>query len=91
MRETGNWCFRIFVKDGDQLAMTAFIPKHSLGTKRTPLLSVQLIAASVGKKPHVPLPNTSMHRKSKYDYLRGMKREEWVAPMPGLPCLTGWL
>jgi len=22
-------------------------------------------------------------------YLSGMKREEWVAPMPGLPCLTG--
>merc|ERR1712093_419682 len=22
-------------------------------------------------------------------YLRGMKREEWVAPIPGLPCLTG--
>ncbi|KAA8573792.1 hypothetical protein EYC84_005348 [Monilinia fructicola] len=24
-------------------------------------------------------------------YLRGMKREEWVAPIPGLPCLTGRL
>ena len=24
-------------------------------------------------------------------YLRGMKREEWVAPIPGRPCLTGWL
>ena len=22
-------------------------------------------------------------------YLRGIKREEWVAPIPGLPCLTG--
>lgn len=22
-------------------------------------------------------------------YLRGMKRDEWVAPMPGLPCFTG--
>jgi hypothetical protein len=24
-------------------------------------------------------------------YLRGMKREEWVAPIPGRPCLTGLL
>jgi hypothetical protein len=24
-------------------------------------------------------------------YLRGMKRDEWVAPIPGLPCLTGRL
>ena len=23
------------------------------------------------------------------DYLRGIKRDEWVAPMPGRPCLTG--
>lgn len=22
-------------------------------------------------------------------YLRGIKRELWVAPIPGLPCLTG--
>ena len=22
-------------------------------------------------------------------HLRGMNLEEWVAPMPGLPCLTG--
>lgn len=22
-------------------------------------------------------------------YLRGMKRDEWVAPIPGRPCLTG--
>ena len=24
-------------------------------------------------------------------YFRGMKREEWVAPIPGRPCLTGLL
>lgn len=22
-------------------------------------------------------------------YFRGIKREEWVAPIPGLPCFTG--
>lgn len=26
-----------------------------------------------------------LHRR----YLSGMKREEWVAPMPGRPCFTG--
>ena len=34
---------------------------------------------------------TGLQRKQ-YDafYFRGMNLEEWVAPIPGLPCLTGW-
>lgn len=33
----------------------------------------------------------NMRKKRYFVYLRGMKREEWVAPIPGLPCLTGLL
>lgn len=40
---------------------------------------------------HPIAPSNASHRNPTRDYLRGMKREEWVAPIPGLPCLTGWL
>jgi hypothetical protein len=38
-----------------------------------------------------PISQRNRNYPTSHAYLRGMKREEWVAPIPGLPCLTGWL
>jgi hypothetical protein len=42
------------------------------------------------KRTNLPLL-TLVHSKGTHFYLRGMNREEWVAPIPGRPCLTGLL
>lgn len=31
----------------------------------------------------------ALHLSARPAYLSGMKREEWVAPIPGRPCFTG--
>lgn len=75
---------------------------YNTRTAEAPLLTSQPQAAAATSRPQPParppqsqLPPSPLHSRPKNKhppeavYLRGMKREEWVAPIPGLPCLTG--
>lgn len=59
---------------------------------RRPQRGLQALSTEIN--PRLPEKNRIQGPKKKtvfigFAYLRGMNREEWVAPIPGRPCFTG--
>lgn len=87
-----SWC----VANGDTSTTSFWRKKLHCTIMKPSLIHQSVVALFICPSPNPFAQNKkSMNAETPperdFFYLRGMNREECVAPIPGRPCLTGWL